>query len=105
VEDVAARRADAEEYLAALAMELSNKGVRASTRVRRGDPATEIVSGAHDAGADLIAMTTHGRSGLGRLVFGSVAEAVLRRARLPVFLMRATEAEVARRAASGAAMS
>jgi nucleotide-binding universal stress UspA family protein len=103
VEDVAERRADAEEYLAPLAVELSNKGVRVSTRVRRGDPATEIVNGAHDAGADLIAMTTHGRSGLGRLVFGSVAEAVLRHARLPVFLMRATEAEVARRAVSGAA--
>jgi nucleotide-binding universal stress UspA family protein len=43
-------------------------------------------------------MTTHGRSGLGRLLFGSVAEAVLRESRLPVFLMRVTEAQVAARA-------
>jgi nucleotide-binding universal stress UspA family protein len=40
-------------------------------------------------------MTTHGRSGLGRLLFGSVAEAVLRQAEIPVFLMRMTEAQVA----------
>ena len=102
VEDVQARRLDAEEDLAARAVELSAKGVRAQTQVRRGDPAAEIAAGAHEAGADLIAMTTHGRSGLGRLVFGSVAEAVLRQAQLPVFLMRLTEAEVARRAASRA---
>jgi nucleotide-binding universal stress UspA family protein len=43
-------------------------------------------------------MSTHGRSGLGRMIFGSVAEAVVRRAEIPVFLMRATEAEVAKRA-------
>jgi nucleotide-binding universal stress UspA family protein len=44
--------------------------------------------------SDLIAMTTHGRSGLGRLVFGSVAEAVLRQADIPVFMMRLTERQV-----------
>ncbi len=61
------------------------------TLLRRGDPMREILTAAGDAGADLIAMTTHGRSGLGRLLFGSVAEAVLRRAEIPVFLMRLTE--------------
>ena len=39
-------------------------------------------------------MTTHGRSGLGRLLFGSVAEAVLRQAEIPVFLMRLTHASI-----------
>ncbi len=102
VDDVEARRLDAEEYLAPIAVELRTKGIRARTQVRRGDPAGEIVAAAHETAADLIAMTTHGRSGLGRLVFGSVAEAVLRRAHLPVFLMRLTEAEVARRSAEGA---
>jgi len=97
VEDVEARRLDAEEYFAPLAAELRAKGVRVQTHVRRGDPAGEIVACAREIGADLIAMTTHGRSGLGRLVFGSVAEAVLRHAHLPVFLIRFTEAEVARR--------
>jgi nucleotide-binding universal stress UspA family protein len=98
VEDVAARRLDAQEYLAPVAVELRNKGVRVTTEVRRGVPAQEIVAAAREAGADLIAMSTHGRSGLGRMIFGSVAEAVVRRAEIPVFLMRATEAEVAKRA-------
>jgi len=98
VEDVEARQLDAQEYLAPLAAELRAKGIRAQTHVRRGDPTAEIVGCAREIGADLIAMTTHGRSGLGRLVFGSVAEAVLRHSHLPVFLMRMTEAEVERRA-------
>ena len=65
--------------------------------MRSGAPAQEIVAAAREAGADLIAMSTHGRGGLGRLIFGSVAEAVLREAEIPVLLMRTTEAEVARR--------
>jgi nucleotide-binding universal stress UspA family protein len=99
VEDVEARRTDAEEYLAPLAVELRNKAVRVESRVRRGNPADEIVTAARETGADLIAMSTHGRGGLGRLVFGSVAQAVLRHVDTPVLLMRATEAQVARRAA------
>ena len=99
VEDVEARRIDALEYLAPLAVELRGKDVRVETSVRRGEPVEEILAEARETGADLIAMSTHGRSGLGRLVFGSVAEAVLRHANIPVFLMRATEAQVRRRAA------
>ncbi len=102
-EDVEARRIDAEEYLAPIAVELRAKGIRVDTRVRRGLPAEEIVAAALEEGADLIAMSTHGRSGLGRLLFGSVAEAVLRHSEVPVFLMRATEGQVARRAAREAA--
>lgn len=101
-EDVERRRVDAEEYLAPLAVELRDKAVRVRIEVRRGEPAIEIVAGAREAGADLIAMTTHGRSGLGRLLFGSVAESVLRHGEFPVFLMRLTEAQVAERAARAA---
>jgi nucleotide-binding universal stress UspA family protein len=96
------RQLDAEEYLAALAVELRNKGIRVETLVRRGIPSAEILAGAREVGADLIAMTTHGRSGLGRLLFGSVAEDVLRHADIPVFLMRCTEADVARRTTEAA---
>jgi nucleotide-binding universal stress UspA family protein len=92
-------RADAEEYLAALAAELRSKGVRVQTAVRHGEAPAEIVAAARAAGADLIAMTTHGRTGLRRALVGSVTEAVLGLAEIPVFLMRQTEAEVARRAA------
>ena len=98
LEDVAARRFDAQEYLAPLAAELRGKGVRVTTEVRRGVPAEEILAAAREADADLVAMSTHGRTGLGRMIFGSVAEAVVRKAEIPVFLMRTTEAEVARRA-------
>lgn len=87
-----ARRQVAEAYLRPVAAGLREKGVRTRVQVRIGDPAAEIRAGADEVGADLIAMTTHGRSGLGRLLFGSVAEAVLRQGDVPVFLMRQTEA-------------
>lgn len=99
VEDIEARRTDAEEYLALVAVELRNKGVRVESRVRRGNTTEEIVAAARETGADLIAMSTHGRGGLGRLMFGSVAQAVLGHVDMPVLLMRATEAQVARRVA------
>jgi nucleotide-binding universal stress UspA family protein len=94
LEDVEGRLAEAREYLAPLAAALSARGVRVRTEVRRGDPVSEIAEAAAEVGADLIAMTTHGRSGLGRLLFGSVAEAVLRQSDIPVFLMRFTKSSV-----------
>ncbi len=102
IEDPEARRRSAEEYLAPFAVALRNRGVRVSTQVRRGMPQEEILAAAKETHADLIAMSTHGRSGLGRLLFGSVAEGVLRHADVPVFLMRATEAQVSRRLTEGA---
>jgi nucleotide-binding universal stress UspA family protein len=91
IEDVEGRLAEAREYLASQAAALAARGVRVRTEVRRGDPVLEIAAAASEAGADLIAMTTHGRSGLGRVLFGSVAEAVLRQVEVPVFLMRSTK--------------
>ena len=91
VDDVAARLHKAREYLAPLAADLRRQGVRVTTDARYGDPVTEIVAAAQETRADIIAMTTHGRSGFGRLLFGSVAEAVLRRADVPVLMMRLTE--------------
>jgi nucleotide-binding universal stress UspA family protein len=99
VEDVHKLRSDAEEYLAPVATALRARGVRVTTHVRIGDAVGEILAGARESEADLIAMTTHGRGGLGRLLFGSIAEAVLRQAEVPVFLMRQTKAQVAARAA------
>jgi nucleotide-binding universal stress UspA family protein len=65
---------------------------------RCGEPVAEILAAAREANADLIIMTMHGRTGFGRLLFGSVAEAVLRQADIPVFLMRQTGAQMAARA-------
>lgn len=82
---------EAGPYLERQAGPLAGKGVRVRTEVRRGDPAEEIVAATRDARADLIAMTTRGRGGLARLMLGSVAEAVLRTADVPVFLLRHVE--------------
>lgn len=53
-----------------------------------GDPAPTIVAGAEREGVDLIVIATHGRSGISRLLLGSVAESVVRRARCPVLTLR-----------------
>jgi nucleotide-binding universal stress UspA family protein len=94
VDVVATRLEEAREYLAGVAANLRKHGVRAMTEARTGEPVTELVAAAREPGADLIAMTTHGRSGFGRMLFGSVAEAVLRQAKVPVLMMRLTERQV-----------
>lgn len=62
--------------------------LRVETRVVEGDAPYAIVTAAKEAGADLIVMGTHGRTGLGRLVMGSVAEHVLRKAPCPVLTVK-----------------
>jgi nucleotide-binding universal stress UspA family protein len=93
-EDTTARISEARDYLAIIAADLVDRRMHVQTRVRGGVPRTEILAAAREVSADLIAMTTHGRSGFGRLLFGSVAEAVLRQGEFPVFLMRLTERTV-----------
>jgi len=97
MDDIEGRRERALAYLGGLAAEMKAKGIQVETRVRRGEPVHEILAAAREEDADLIAMTTHGRTGPARLLFGSVAEGVLRHAPVPVFLMRQTEREVASR--------
>ncbi len=60
--------------------------VRAVVRV--GDPASEIVEWADEEGCDLVVVGTHGRSGIPRLILGSVAERVVRQAHVPVLVAR-----------------
>jgi nucleotide-binding universal stress UspA family protein len=66
-----------------------NRPIDVSFRVGQGEPAEEILRAAAEVGADLIVMGTHGRGGLRRLLAGSVAEAVLRRAACPVLALHA----------------
>jgi nucleotide-binding universal stress UspA family protein len=56
--------------------------------VRDESPATAIIAAAEECGADVVAIATHGRSGLSRLLFGSVAEAVLQNCHMPVLVFR-----------------
>lgn len=88
LDETAARKGEARHCLAGIAGDLLARGVRVQTRVRCGTPVTEIIAAARAVNADLIAMTTHGRSGLTRLLLGSVAEAILRQGEFPLFVMK-----------------
>ena len=83
-----AERREADRYLTGLYDRLTAKGLRIHYQRPEGPPAELIVEHARMLDADLIALTTHGRSGLQRLVFGSVAEAVIRSAPCPVLVVR-----------------
>jgi DNA polymerase (family 10) len=80
---------EAEDYLAGVKARLKNAGItRVETAVWYGPPADAIVEAARFRNADLIVMSSHGRSGLGRLVLGSVAESVLRATKTAILLIR-----------------
>jgi nucleotide-binding universal stress UspA family protein len=86
---------EAEEYLTALKQKLEKQGAgRIETHVWYGPAAPAIVEAAKIQKADVIVMSTHGRSGLGRIIFGSVAESVLRGTHVPIFLIRPSGAPV-----------
>jgi nucleotide-binding universal stress UspA family protein len=86
---------EAEEYLAGVVKRLKAKGIdRVETHVWYGPAAASIVEAAAVQKIDLIVMSTHGHSGLGRLVFGSVAESVLRGTRVPILIVRGEHAPV-----------
>lgn len=63
-------------------------GIRSRSLLRYGEPAIEIVKMAAEEGADLIVIATHGLTGWRHLVFGSVAEKVVRLAACPVLSLR-----------------
>ena len=80
---------EAELYLGGLAERLRRGGVRGvETCVWYGPAAEAIVEAARSRNTDLILMSSHGRSGLSRLVLGSVAESVLRGTTTPILLIR-----------------
>ncbi len=79
----------AKEYLNKAGECLKNKGINIKTKTATGKAGEEIVKAADESKADLIAMSTHGRSGLSRLTFGSTTDKVLRTANVPVLVVRA----------------
>ena len=78
----------AEEYLKKIEDRFKAKGFKVDSHVRYGDDAEEILDHASQKDIDMIAMTTHGRSGVKRFLLGSVAEKILRHASKPIFLVR-----------------
>jgi nucleotide-binding universal stress UspA family protein len=82
-------KSQAEEYTNWLATQISESGTPASAEVTEGRPSDEINGAAARKDVDLIAMSTHGRTGLNRVVLGSVAERVLHNAERPLLLVPA----------------
>ncbi len=80
---------EAQTYLAKVEAGLAARGLAVTSVVRYGHAAEEILDHARAGGVDMIAMSTHGRSGIRRWLLGSVAEAVIRRSPVPVLLVRA----------------
>jgi nucleotide-binding universal stress UspA family protein len=82
-------RQEVVSYLTSVAARLQDEGLSVDFAQREGPAAEVIVEQARDLRADLIAMSTHGRGALARMVLGSVAGEVLRSAPCPVLLVRA----------------
>lgn len=85
---IASLKQEAEKYISSLTRQLVKEGVRARGIVKVGTEAGTILDVAEQEKATLIAMATHGRSGMPRFVFGSVAEKVLRASPVPVLVIR-----------------
>lgn len=81
----------AELYLRRITFLLINEGFRARGFVRRGHPAETILQVAAEERAELVALSTHGRTGMSRWVFGSVTERVLRASETPLLVIRCAE--------------
>ena len=81
-------KAFARNYLEKVGARLKRKGMTVKSEVRLGIAAEEIIKLADEMYADVVAMSTHGRSGIGRWVFGSVADRVLHEGNTPLLLVR-----------------
>lgn len=79
---------DAENYLKGVVARLQDNGIKARAEVVFGKAGDALSEYAVKNNVDLIVMATHGRSGLGRLVMGSVAERLLHSSCVPIFLVR-----------------
>ncbi len=79
----------AEAYMAARQGEFREKGIECKSLVVQGAVVAEIIAAAEREEADLIAMASHGRTGLARVFYGSVAAGVLHRIDRPLLLIRA----------------
>lgn len=93
--------ASARQYLQGVAKRLhSDFGANTAIEVKVGDPAQTIVEAAERKQVDAIIMSTHGRSGVDRVIFGSVAQKVLQLTPCPVFVIPGRETDKAAKPAS-----
>lgn len=85
---------NAKEYLGNLKEQLLAKNIDIEIHTPYGNPAAKILEVCRRHDIDLIAMSTHGRSGIGRWLLGSVAEKVVRHSEIPVLLLRSHKMNV-----------
>ena len=90
-EEIKVMLADEKNYLKAMCAKLEREGLRVTYLLRDGAVAETILEAAEIEQADFIAMSTHGRTGMLRLLLGSVAEQVVHRSKIPVMLIRPSE--------------
>lgn len=88
-EAVARHMNEAKAYLQAECNHLHKLGLRAECLVEHGPVVEAILGVANIRAVDLIAMASHGRTGLARVLFGSVATGILQKAQQPLLLIRA----------------
>ena len=91
VDQLEALRVAGEKYLSKIQTILKTKEIDAEAVVETGQAAERIVHVAEDRDADLIAIASHGRTGLSRVFFGSVAAGVLHRSQTPLLLVRSRD--------------
>jgi nucleotide-binding universal stress UspA family protein len=82
-----AAEVQAKDYLSEVADSLKKDGIAVETDIGYGLPADEILNYITDNGVDLTILSTHGRSGITRWVFGSVAERIVRHSVMPVLIV------------------
>jgi nucleotide-binding universal stress UspA family protein len=79
------------KYLDSMVERLKRSGIKANPVILTGKPAESLIEYANNNHVDMLIMATHGRSGLTRFFWGSVAEKVLHAINIPVLLIRANE--------------
>lgn len=89
------------ENVVRLRRELTEKGIDTDIAIWSGDPARAILDYVEGGAADCVALSTHGRSGLERFLFGSVAETLLKKGRVPLLIKRAPVEKPAAKAPAG----
>ena len=89
-EEMNQQKKQALDYLNKIGEDLRSKGATVTAEVRSGNASEGIVQAAEEANANMIAMSTHGRTGFSRWAFGSITDKVLRlEGRIPITMVRA----------------
>lgn len=86
-------RSSVSDYLQEVSGRLSSRGISCETHHEEGTPAAVILRYIEEHDPDLVAMSTHGRSGLRRMVVGSVTSTIIPRAQIPVLVVHPREGE------------